>query len=220
MRRRNAGGTTDIGSRIAPWRFLLFLILAAALSAVLAASFGWQQGIMLGFDIAALAFMILCAPLFRHEADQMREMARRNDANRVLLLGITVIVSGVILVAVASELMQRGERQTMTIALVLATLVLSWLFSNLVYALHYAHLFYSSENDSKDCGGITIPETEEPDYWDFLYFSTCLGMTFQTSDVDITSRRIRRTVMVHCLAAFVFNLGVIAFSINVIGGGH
>ena len=64
-----------------------------------------------------------------------------------------------------------------------------------------------------------MPGTDEPDYWDFVYFAFTLGMTFQTSDVSITDRRIRRVVLGHSLAAFVFNLGVLAFTINVLGGG-
>jgi uncharacterized membrane protein len=54
-------------------------------------------------------------------------------------------------------------------------------------------------------------------YWDFVYFAFTLGMTFQTSDVTITSERIRRIVTIHCLAAFFFNIGVLAFTINVLG---
>jgi len=97
--------------------------------------------------------------------------------------------------------------------------VLAWLFSNSIYALHYAHLFYSRADGGRDAGGIDIPDTKEPNYWDFVYFSFTLGMTFQTSDCQITSPRIRRVVIGHCLAAFVFNIGVLAFSINVLGGG-
>ena len=122
------------------------------------------------------------------------------------------------LVAVAGEL--KGRNDTLAIVLVVTTLALSWLFSNMVYAMHYAHLFYSADDDGEgDAGGIDFPGCKEPDYWDFLYFSATLGMTFQTSDVSITSRRIRRVVLGQCLAAFVFNLGVIAFTINVLGGG-
>jgi uncharacterized membrane protein len=99
-----------------------------------------------------------------------------------------------------------------------ATLALSWLFSNTVYALHYAHLFYTDDASGKDSGGIDVPKCDEPDYWDFLYFSFTLGMTFQTSDVEITSAPVRRTTIGHSLAAFVFNIGVLAFTINVLGG--
>jgi len=96
---------------------------------------------------------------------------------------------------------------------VVATLALAWLFSNSVYALHYAHLFYRSGSK----GGLEFKGEAVPDYGDFVYFAFTLGMTFQTSDVTITSRAMRRAVVLHCLAAFLFNLGVIAFTINVLG---
>jgi uncharacterized membrane protein len=114
--------------------------------------------------------------------------------------------------------MQQGRPKTMEIVLIVGTLSVAWLFSSVIYALHYAHLFYTGEK-GKDVRGIEFPKTDEPDYWDFLYFATCLSMTFQVSDMNITSRKVRRVVMFHCLAAFVFNLGIIAFTINVLGGG-
>jgi uncharacterized membrane protein len=208
-----------IGNIVAPWRFLVFAAASVIAGMALVGALGWRDGVMLGFDIGALVFMALCAPLFSHEAEDMRRAARRNDANRALLLALTAIVSGVIMVTVAGVLMQQGARKPLEIALVLATLCLSWLFSNLVYALHYAHLYYRAGEDGKDCGGCNFPGTKEPDYWDFAYFSSCLGMTFQTSDTDITENRIRQVGMFHGLAAFVFNIGVIAFSINVLGSG-
>ncbi len=211
---KSAGGL----NRIAPWRFLLFLGLFAIGVPVGAATFGWREGVMAGFDVAALAFILVCVPLFDDSPDEMREAARRNDANRVMLLVITALVMVVILVAVAAELQQQGSLDALHIALVVSTLALSWIFSNLGYALHYGHLFYSADEGRKDHGGLKIPATEEPDYWDFLYFSATLGMTFQTSDIEIESPRIRRTAIFHCLAAFVFNIGVLAFTINVLGG--
>jgi uncharacterized membrane protein len=103
--------------------------------------------------------------------------------------------------------------------MVVATLVLAWLFGNVVYALHYAHVYYQAGKDrGGDAAGISFPETKEPDYWDFVYFSFTLGMTFQTSDCDITAQAIRRISIGHCMAAFVFNLGVLAFTINALGG--
>lgn len=206
-----------IGSRIAPPRFALFAVVFFAGLATLIPALGAGRGLMAAFDIAALVFLIAVASLFRHgEATRMRRAARDNDANRALLLAITAATSIVILVAVAGEL--KGRNDVWAIALVIATLALAWLFTNMVYALHYAHLFYSADEDGKDEGGLDFPDCAEPDYWDFLYFSATLGMTFQTSDVQIGSRRIRRVVLGHTLAAFVFNLGVLAFTINVLGG--
>jgi uncharacterized membrane protein len=133
------------------------------------------------------------------------------------LLLIAAVVTGVIMIAVGSELAQKGRPQPLDVTLVIGTLGLSWLFSTLVYALHYAHLFYTHSSQGGDSGGVCFPGTEAPDYWDFAYFSSCLAMTFQTSDVNIKSGTYRRTVMVHTLGAFVFNIGVIAFSINILG---
>ena len=171
---------------------------------------------MSAFAVAAAAFLIAILPVLRRgEADRMRQSAQENDANRAGLLVITVVTSIVIMASVVSEKLDKAT--PWTIALVLVSLGLAWMFSNTVYALHYAHMYYGQDR-GKDRDGIDFPGDGDPDYWDFVYFSFTLGMTFQTRDVDITSRRVRRVVTGHCLAAFVFNLGVLAFTINSIGG--
>jgi uncharacterized membrane protein len=207
----------QLGNKIAPARFVAFVVIFAGGLAILIPSLGRGLGTMAAFDIASALFLLLVAPLLRSKASDMRRFAKENDANRALLLGLTATVSLVVLVSVASE-MASGKGDPLTTALLVVTLVLAWLFSNSVYALHYAHLYYSADGKGGDSGGITIPGCDEPDYWDFVYFSFTLGMTFQTSDVEITSWRIRRISTGHCLAAFVFNIGVLAFSINVLGG--
>jgi len=45
-----------------------------------------------------------------------------------------------------------------------------------------------------------------------------LGMTFQVSDVDISSKRFRRLAMWHGLLSFGYNTVMIALTINVIAG--
>lgn len=204
-----------IGNRIAPPRFLLFGLVLIVATVALIPVMGLTRGVLAGFDLAALLFLASLVPLLKQgQAARMRARAARNDANRAVLLVFCGIVLFVVLVAVGGEL--RGRTSTVTIALVVGTLILAWLFSNIVYALHYAHLFYSAGADG-DVGGLQFPDTAEPDYWDFLYFAVTLGMTFQTSDVAIASRRMRRVVTGQCLAAFLFNLGVIAFTVNVLG---
>ena len=208
---------TGIGNVLAPWPYLVFAVACLAAGAAGWIWFGATRGVPGGFDVGAVAFLIACAPMFRHEASDMRKSAKSNDANRVLILILSAAVLIVILILIGGELVQAGKPKPADVALIVGTILLAWLFSNLVYALHYAHLYYLAAPGGRDCGGITIPGTAEPDYWDFAYFSSCIGMTFQTSDSDITSRAIRRTVMFHGIAAFVFNLGLIAFTINVLG---
>ena len=214
MEKRRVG----LGNWFMPVRFLAFVLLFASGAVAGGLALGWMLGLMLGFDLAAVIFLAICAPLLRDGARTIRRHAKENDANRVLLLVMTAAVSLVIMVTVGSEVMGADRQSAGGIALIVATLTLSWLFSNVIYALHYAHLFYTAGGSGGDAKGIDFPGTSEPDYTDFLYFSFTLGMTFQTSDTDITSRAIRRIAIVHSFAAFVFNIGVLAFTINVLGG--
>lgn len=206
-----------LGQRVAPPRFVLFVLVFAGALAAFIPWLGRGRGIMAAFDLATIVFLAAVSTLLGHgEAVRMRAAARANDANRVVLLGFTGLVVAVVLVAVAGEV--KGRSDGTTVMLVVATLILAWLFSNIVYALHYAHLYYLGGADGGDAGGLDFPGGDPtPDYWDFLYFSFTLGMTFQTSDVTIGNNAIRRVVLGHSMAAFVFNLGVLAFTINVLG---
>jgi uncharacterized membrane protein len=212
-----------IGNKVAPTRFILFIVAATVATAALALSgkVDPRQALMLGFDAGALLFLVACLTLLvPTDPESMRAHSEANDANRTLLLVITGAVMAAILVAVASEVVG-GSPEPFQKILVIATLILAWLFANSVYALHYAHLCYLPEEKARRGGelGLEFPGTKAPDYSDFAYFAFTLGMTFQTSDVSITSRRIRAAVTIHCFAAFVFNLGVLAFTINVLGSG-
>lgn len=216
---------SSIGNRIAPPRFLLFCAILGVAAIPAIAIGGWAMGGMAAFDLAALIFLIACVGLLRDaDAMAMRVSAERNDANRAMLLAISSVTTLAVLAAVASELGAAGVRpdagpDAVMVALIVATLTLAWLFGNSVYALHYAHLFYRKGDGGKDAGGLDFPGTKEPEYWDFLYFAFTLGMTFQTSDTSIRSTMMRKVVTAHSMVAFVFNLGVIAFTINVLGGG-
>lgn len=216
---KKSASRPGIGNRLAPPRFVLFAVIAIITALIVSEHSDWRMGAMMGFDLAAAIFLLSVIPLYRRgDARSIRQAAIRNDANRAMLLAITGMVMLVILVAIAADLSQKDTPDARVVVLIIVTLALAWAFSNLVYALHYAHLFYGPNEKGDDRGGIDFPATDEPDYWDFTYFAFTLGMTFQTSDTDITSRQIRRVATFHGLAAFVFNIGVLAFTINVLGG--
>ena len=206
-----------IGNRIAPPRFLLFIGLLIVGWGAAVTMLGWQRGVMVGFDVAALGFLAASINLFNDRPKKMREDAKAHDANRVVLLGISFVISLVILVAVGSQLSREGGFSGFEIALIVGTLVLVWVFGNAIYALHYAHLYYSADDGGADSTGLDFPGKREPDYADFCHFAFTLGVALQTADVCITSAHIRRVVTVHCVAAFFFNLGVLALTVNVLG---
>jgi uncharacterized membrane protein len=88
---------------------------------------------------------------------------------------------------------------------------------HLVFALRYAHEFYTKSDDELQ-GGLDFPKEPEPDYYDFLYFSLVLGMTFQVSDVDITDRHLRRLATLQGFISFLFNTIILALTVNLAAG--
>jgi uncharacterized membrane protein len=212
-----------IGNRLAPARFVGFLALFAigwfAYRKAMPLS-DWRDAAAIAFDGAAALFLISLMPLLRDSSTEaMRRRASENDANRWIVLLVSVVLTVVVMFAIQGELRAAGKGEIVPILKLVATLALAWLFANSVFALHYAHMFYDSDPETGgDCQGFDFPGTPMPDYADFTYFAYTLGMTFQTSDVAITNRRVRVVAIFHAAAAFVYSIGVIAFTINTLGG--
>ena len=207
------------GNRIAPWRFVAFLALLASVSAGASTMFGIIRGIMIGFDVASLAFLLSCIPFFNDSPDQLRRAAADNDGNRALLIVISLTLAAVVLGVLTAMLAERQSLHLLEKSLIVVTLVLAWTFGNAIFTLHYAHLFYSSAVGGRDLAGLNFPNTKEPAFADFVYFAYTLGVAVQTSDVEITERQMRNVVTIHCVVGFFFNLGVLALTINVLGQG-
>jgi len=190
---------------------------------VVAAVAAWALGMhpapsfLLGFDIGALVFVGMQLREFSQATPiSMREKARRQDAGRWGILWSGVAFSTVVLVALGTELQAGKTGGLLAIVVAAASIMLSWTFLNTLFALHYAHGYYGDYGKPHE--GLDFPGDEEPDYWDFAYFAVVIGMTFQVSDVQVTSRYLRRMVLVHGVIAFFFNVFIIAVSVNVVAG--
>jgi len=202
-------------------RFILSaLLFLAGMGACLASGLGLVRSIVYAFTPAAVAFLAAVSYLFARTggSESIRTRARSEDPGRRLRLWSGVSVSIVTLVALGLELHTGRNGGLLDLALCAGALLLSWLFMNTLFALHYAHQFYGDDARRRRNGGLDFPGGGDPDYWDFVYFAIVVGMTFQVSDVQITSRSIRRTVLVHALVAFVFNMVILALSVNVVAG--
>ena len=199
-------------------RFLAFLGALVVATALAATRWPVEEALILGFDVAALLFIALAVPLwFDDDASRERTRATRDDGGRLFLALTAAAVLAAILLALGRMVEGRSALTAVDFAIVAGTLVLAWLFSNLAYAFHYAHLYYDRPDRGVQ-GGILFPMEAEPVFSDFVYFAFVIGMTCQTADLDISSRRIRRVVTLHGLFAFFFNLGVLAMTINVLSG--
>ena len=172
---------------------------------------GWDVGV---FCYLAFSFWVMSFSTI----DKIRQRAAMQDegAFAMLLLSSTAALAS--LLAIVAELAIADAKDTYgwyQFALGMGTILLSWLFMTTMFTLHYAHEYYGSRRDAR-IGGLLFPGKDEPDYWDFFYFSLVLAMTSQVSDVAITSRVIRRVASIQGVMAFFFNLTILALTVGMI----
>ena len=176
-----------------------------------------SNAVLLAFDLAAVVFLSILAHLFNSSSPaHLRHHAQNLDTGRWGVLWSGVILSTVVLVALANALHAARGGGWLPLATGVASVILSWLFLNSMFAIHYAHGYYGNYGDPNV--GLEFPKTPKPDYWDFAYFSIVIGMTFQVSDVQITSNYLRRVVLLHSVIAFFFNVFIIAITVNIVAG--
>lgn len=178
------------------------------------------SAVLLGFDLGALLYLVSLAHMFKRcSAEHLGRQARLQDTGRRATLAVVVTVALVVLGALAIEL-HAAKSGALAVTVAAASVVLSWLFVNTSFALHYAHGYYG--DDDRLQGGLEFPSAlgadYRPDYWDFVYFSFVIGMCFQTSDVTVSSRHMRHVTLLHSVVAFFFNVFILAISVSVVGG--
>jgi uncharacterized membrane protein len=170
--------------------------------------------LLIGWDVfAALYLVLVCTLVFRSGLAHIRRNAVLQDDGRFLILLVTALGAFASIAAIIFGL-DAQHRSSAELALATVTIALSWAAVHTSFALHYAHEFYRGAKP----GGLDFPkghEDEDPDYWDFVYFSFVIGMTAQVSDVGVTDRIIRRTATVHGVISFVFNTALVALMVNI-----
>jgi uncharacterized membrane protein len=181
--------------------------------------------LLIAFDIAAIAFLAaIWFMMARATQSDMRWRSGLEDEGRFTILGLAASIAVAILLAIVSELHGSKDlpasQQPIHVALAAATILLSWIFMNTMFALHYAHDYYGEGDgpDEKIAGGLIFPGDDAPAYSDFLYFSFVIGMTFQVADVAIEDKGLRRVALVQGVLAFFFNVIVVALTINILAG--
>lgn len=181
-----------------------------------------------GWNVAVFLYLIATAKLIAQSThESIRRRAKMSDEGRTGVLFLTAAATCVAIGAIIAELGQsqsfyEGERAA-HIALAIVTVFSSWTFMHLIFALHYAHEFYSEAEeaphvDAHARGGLHFPNTPTPQYIDFLYFSYILGVACQTADVEICSRKMRAVALVHGVVTFFFNTTILALMVNISSG--
>ena len=179
----------------------------------------------IGFAVCLL-FFAWTAILIKHPK-QISTVASEEDASYLVIFTIVVAAAFTSLFAIILLLrgLPVGSRTALDVHIILSVVAvaLSWLLIHTLFTIRYAHLYYTLpsgavEDSHNYAGGLLFPGEGLPDFLDFAYFSFIVGMTFQTADVSISGRTIRRLSLLHAMLSFVYNTSIIALSINIISG--
>ena len=210
----------------AHYRILIALFTGAIAFFIVRDKYSIPAEILITWISFALSIVILdWVVILTSHPQEVRKIAKLQDSSRTFLFLFVISASLVSFVAIVFLLKSAkghpGPGVTEHILLAIGAVMVSWLLVHTVFALRYAHLYYDTDTDQglpKKGGGLEFPDEKEPDYLDMVYFSFVIGMTFQVSDVEISSREIRRWALLHGFLSFIFNTAILALSINVISG--
>jgi uncharacterized membrane protein len=175
-----------------------------------------------GFAIVILALDWLT--IWTTPQRNIRGLAQQKDLSRLLVFLFVVVTACAALFAVGFLVIEKkssGGHFLIHLLLTLVTVIFSWTLVHTVYGLRYAHAFYGDSDEPgvhQHAGGLIFPGNRPPDYFDFAYFSFVVGMTCQVSDVQITSRRMRKITLFHSILSFGFNTIILALLINIVSG--
>jgi uncharacterized membrane protein len=182
----------------------------------------WHTRLVVSWNVATLTYLALAWTIIRiSDAEATRSHALTQDTSVfiiflfVLAAACASIVAIAFVVATIKDLASWPKAWRLTLTMV--ALTSSWVLIQTVFAFHYARRYYRDEKHSPtQAGGLAFPGGSDPDYMDFAYYSFVVGMTSQVSDVQVLSPRMRRLTLVHGVLSFIFNIAVLALSINII----
>lgn len=194
---------------------LLLAVTAWLLTSVVAPALR----LFVAFDVFYLSYLVLLALLvFQATPDQLRQRVAEEDEGILFILAITAVAVVYSLTSIFELLHQAARSDALRLVLSIGSAPLAWGVVHTTAAFHYAHRFYADTESGPgvaDARGLKFPECEDPHLWEFLYYSFVVGMTAQVSDVQVTSRSMRRLTLVHGIVSFFLNTVLIALAVNV-----
>lgn len=177
--------------------------LAAALTAII-------------FFVVYLGLMAFRIPHL--DADRFEKSGQNTDEPAPLILAVTLAAAAISLVTLFEAMNDKQTSGALDVMVGFAAVILGWFSLHMMFALHYAHLYWRPGDDNVEgpVGGLDFPGTDRPGGWEFLYFGYIIGMTAQTSDVAITATDMRRINLLHSVVSFFFNTVLVAAAVNAV----
>jgi uncharacterized membrane protein len=203
-------------------RLFLSILAGFAVGALLPLYVTELRGVtrfLVAWDFGVGLYLILAFWMIAHSGvTEIHRQSLAQDEGGFAILVLTIVSACASVGAVFTwlEIATRAETFALPgLAFLLLTIMMSWAFIHTMFALHYAHEFYAEHH--KTGGGLIFPRDHKPTYWDFVYLAFSIGTATQVSDVEISSKRIRRTVTLHGIVSFFFNVTVIALTVGLVG---
>lgn len=168
-----------------------------------------------GGDVFYLVFLVLCVPLVRQSAADLKRRAKVQDEGMAVVLAITLLTMAYFCFAVFTALHDKNSHDPLPLVLAGIGAPLGWVVLHTVMAFHYADIHYFDDPDCPDDGkDLAFPGDGDPCTWDFLYYSFVVGMTAQVSDVQVITTVMRKSTLLHGVVSFFFNTVFIAMAVN------
>jgi uncharacterized membrane protein len=198
---------------------LVFLISRNTTSGIISFMLTW---IAFAFSNLFCSWVIILS----YHPMEVRGIAKEEDSSGIFIFFLVLMAAFISLFAIIFLLRSLPDESrkglNIHILLSIASIFCSWTLIHTLFSFRYAHKYYDnfdrSNNDCEFGEGLDFPNEKNPDFLDFVYFSFIIGMTFQVSDVEITSRDIRRLALLHSVLSFIYNTVIVALSINIISG--
>ncbi len=203
--------------------FISLGVAAVVCFAVTRLSWHWPTcAVVTWIAYSSSALLMTWYVILSADPSEAAREASIQDSSRTLIFIFVIFAAIFSVFAVGAELgTAKGLDRAYLAGHILFSLLAiftSWSLVHTVFTMRYAHVYYDTPEGDEAHGGLNFPEEDKPDYLDFAYFSFVIGMCFQTSDVSITSRRLRRLALVHSVISFGFNLAILGLSINMVSG--
>ena len=174
--------------------------------------------VLIGWDVGLIVFLGSTFRFMgRADAERLKQRAIEHEVGDRAVLVAAILAAAASIGALVAEL-SSDKNYPPRVTLAIATVVLSWLFVQTIFAMHYAHRYYRTGDEGRIEHGLDFGAAGEPDYWDFVHFSIVIGATAQTADITFTSRSMRHIGTLHTLIAFAFNTAILATMINLAAG--
>jgi uncharacterized membrane protein len=178
------------------------------------------------WDVFALSILVLAwLTIITTPPEKLRARAQMQDVSHIVIFIFVLVAACAGLFSVGflflnKTVVMNHPHFLVHLLMSLVAVICSWSLVHTVFGLRYAHAYYGDPDGptgpKSHAGGLLFPGDREPDYMDFAYFSFVIGMCFQVSDVQVTSRDLRKLVLVHAMLSFGFNTVILALTINTV----